>query len=558
MSRIGLTTKEFIKKSKIKFGNKFRYDDTVYKNGKTKIIICCSLHGTFEIYPFNHLKGTGCPGCSRVLNGENHRLNTNSFVERATKIHNNFYVYDKTMYTGSLKNVIITCPIHGEFETQASRHINMGVGCSRCKMIQNTSTKNKINFAEFIKKISSKKNYEKYIFSDIREFKNKNEFVIAECIEHGKYKSKPKYIENSIFFGCRKCKLKADKTDTETFILRSSEAHNNFYSYKNSVYTEAHTDIIVTCPKHGDYVCKPYVHIIGGGFCPVCSPTISSYEKQIRLFLDKNGIKYEPSFRNFKEVKEIDIINHDNKIGIEFNGLYWHSNAFKDKNYHLAKTEAMSKRGYVLLHIFEDEWTEKRAICESIILNAFNKTRTKIFARKCEIKQVGTNEAKEFLKYNHIQGSCVSKYKYGLYYKHKLVMLLTLGKNRKCLGSKSVSNEFELLRLCSALHSNVVGGASKLLKHFIKLHNPNKITSYCNRRYGTGLVYTKLGFEFVYNTAPNYFYVRGNKRINRFCFRKDKLITMGYDKRETESSITTKLGYSRIYDCGSMKFIWTS
>ena len=333
--------------------------------------------------------------------------------------------------------------------------------------------------------------------------------------------------------------------------------HNNHYNYDKVDYFKAHDDIIITCPKHGDYKCKPYIHMAGGGFCPKCTQFVSSYELEICDFLKSIGIEnIKTSVRSMAGLKEIDILCEDKKIAIEFNGLYWHSDLFKKRKYHKEKTEMMNTLGYRLIHIFEDDWLDKRAICESIIRNAFSKNKNRIYARQCDIREVSSNDSKNFLKMNHIQSYCVSKYRYGLYHNNELVMLITLGNNRKSLGNNSRIGEYELLRMCSSINTNIVGGASKLFQFFIQKHNPQKITSYCNRSYGTGVMYEKLGFRHLYNTNPNYFYVKGNKKFSRFSFRKDVLISKGFDKNKTEAQIMKELGYNKIYDCGSMKFEW--
>jgi len=555
MSRKSLTTEEFIARSKAKFSDRFIYTNTVYINQLTKVDITCKEHGDFKILPANHLTGTGCPRCSRKLNGLKHRLSSERYIEECRIIHNNFYDYSKTVFTGSFQDVTVTCPVHGDFLIQANRHKNTACGCQKCGTLK-TANANRQNVSVFLQQISKKKNFELYDFSNLKQFKTKKDRVTVKCNLHGEYKTKIAYIENREHFGCRKCVSETATHTIDEFIQRSQKAHNGRYLYNNSVYKHAHYPITVTCPVHGDYITKPLIHVLGGGFCPVCIPTVSSHEKQVREFLDNKNLKYVSNFRGFKDVKEVDIINHEMKIGIELNGLYWHSDLHKDKNYHLKKTEVMNKLGYRLIHVFEDEWLEKRSICESIISNAFNKTEDKVYARNCTIKSVNLTDAKTFLIHNHIQGNCISKYRYGLYHNEQLIMLATFGKHRISLGSKAVDGEYELLRMCSLLNTNIVGGASKLFKYFIDNHTPNKITSYCDRRYGTGTMYRKLGFTELYNTKPNYFYVRGNTRYNRFSFRKDILVSQGYDATKTEKILMKERGYSRIYDCGSIKFEW--
>ena len=110
----------------------------------------------------------------------------------------------------------------------------------------------------------------------------------------------------------------------------------------------------------------------------------------------------------------------------------------------------------------------------------------RIFARKCVIRSVDHNSAVEFLNNNHMQGACQSKYQYGLYYKNELVSIMTFGKSR-------FKSEFELTRFCSKLNVTVVGGASRLFRHFLQDHSDVKeIVSFADRRMSIGNVYDKL------------------------------------------------------------------
>ena len=133
---------------------------------------------------------------------------------------------------------------------------------------------------------------------------------------------------------------------------------------------------------------------------------------------------------------------------------------------------------------------------------------------------------------------------------------MTFGAKRKSLGSKSEEECYELLRFCNKLNTTVIGGASKLLKHFVKVHNPNEIISYCDRRWSQGDLYEKLGFKFDHVSQPNYYYVIKGKRENRFKYRKSELVKQGFDKNKTEHEIMLERGIYRIYDCGTKAYIW--
>jgi hypothetical protein len=228
---------------------------------------------------------------------------------------------------------------------------------------------------------------------------------------------------------------------------------------------------------------------------------------------------------------------------------------YKDKNYHLNKTVECEKKGIQLIHIFEDEWLYKQDIVKSRVKNILGLTENRIYARKCVIKEVSSKESKEFLNKNHIQGSINnSNVRIGLYYNNELVSLMTFGSLRKSMGSVSVDGSYELYRFCNKLDSSVIGGADKLLKYFIKVYQPNKVISYADRRWSQGDLYEKLGFKFIANSKPNYFYVLNHKREGRFNYRKDILIKEGFDKDKSEHQIMLGREIYRIYDCGAKKY----
>ena len=262
--------------------------------------------------------------------------------------------------------------------------------------------------------------------------------------------------------------------------------------------------------------------------------------------------------RILNDGNELDIFIPEKKVAIEYDGLYWHCEKNKEnKNYHLEKTEECIKNGIRLIHIFEDEWLHKRSIVESRLKNILGITPKRIYARKCDIREISYLQSKKFLEENHIQGNCVSKYNYGLYYNDELVSVMTFGRRRNCLGKRKENkkdNEYELLRFCNKIDTTVIGGASRLLKYFINSIQPEKIVSYADRRWSVGGLYERLGFKETNKSAPSYFYVIGDKRYNRFSFRKDVLVKEGYDKNKSEHEIMLERSIYRIYDCGTIVY----
>ena len=292
--------------------------------------------------------------------------------------------------------------------------------------------------------------------------------------------------------------------------------------------------------------------------CTICNPiskNISGLEIELENFI-KNNYDGLIKFSDKEIIKplELDIYLPELKLAFEFNGLWWHNELNKENNYHLNKTEECEKNNIQLIHIFEDDWLYKKDIVKSIILNKLNKSK-KIWARKCQVKEISNNVYRDFLDNNHIQGYINSKIKIGLYYNNELVSVMGFGNYRIAMGKKKTNRgEYELLRFCNKLSTNIIGGASKLFKYFTEKYKPIEITTYADRCWSKGELYKTLGFNFVSKTQANYYYIIEGIRNFRFNFRKDKLIKQGFDSNKTEHQIMLERGIYRIYNSGNLKF----
>ena len=297
--------------------------------------------------------------------------------------------------------------------------------------------------------------------------------------------------------------------------------------------------------------------------CRKCNP----YKKgktQAEIFNYMNQLSFcklnDKSF--LKDRKEIDILCDEYKLAIEYNGLLYHSfgksiyakfdNTRIDAKYHLIKTEEVESNGYKLFHIFENEWIDsnKKEIWKSMINNSMNYS-DKIYARKCEIKEISYSESSKFLTKNHMQGNCNSSIKIGLFYNDELVSVMTFRKHK--------DYEWEIARFANKLYFNVIGGASKLLKYFERNCNPNTLLSYANRRWSQGKLYENLGFKFIHNTAPNNFFFKPNENIlyPREMFQKHKLknILSNFDGEISAIQNMFNNDYRIIYDSGNKKYV---
>lgn len=124
-----------------------------YVNAKTPITIICSKHGEFNRLPDDILRRKNiCLKCHPKKTPIN-KITTKEYIKRGNDIHDNFYVYDKTIYINPKKSLIITCPKHGDFKQIAYNHINKTNprGCKKCSLKYNNQ-ENEIK--DFIKSLN--------------------------------------------------------------------------------------------------------------------------------------------------------------------------------------------------------------------------------------------------------------------------------------------------------------------------------------------------------------------------------------------------------------------
>lgn len=548
---IGL--EEFIKRSEEKHGGRYDYSLVSFKKVTDKVKIICPEHGVFEMEARTHYRGQGCPKCGIISRGEKKRDTTKSFIKKARGVHGDRYDYSKVKYKDSKTRICIICPEHGEFWQIPNGHLS-GQGCPKCGK-ESGDAKHSLGRDEFIRR-SIEKHGNKYDYSNV-EYVNQNTPVRIICPEHGEFLQKPVYHQNG--HGCPICAIienaERRKYTLREFVELSNSVHDFKYDYTRTKYDGIHKKVTITCPVHGDFRQTPSDHISGCG-CPKCGATLSKSEIEIGEYIENvYGKKIIRHDRETLGGNEIDILIPDKKIGIEFDGLFWHCEKnITDPNYHLKKTEECEKKGIRLIHIFEDEWLYKKDIVKSRLQSILGVSE-RIYARKCHVKEITNSESKKFLEETHIQGGINSKYSYGLFYNDEIIAVMTFGNVRKNLGRTKKTGTYELLRFSTKIGISVVGGAGKLLKYFVSSIHPKKIVTYADRRWSSGNLYEKLGFTFIKNTKPSYFYVINDTRKNRFAFRKDVLVSKyGCKKEETEHSFCLGKHWYRIYDCGTKSY----
>lgn len=187
-------TENFINKADSVHSGNYQYNDTNYVNSKTKVKIFCSTHGTFEMSPNNHLSGQGCPRCSK-----RHKLTTEDFISRATKLHGSTFDYSLSVYKSMKTKITLICPVHGKFKTTPDSHLRGG-GCRKCADHQ-LSVNNRYTQKFFIEQ--SKLRHSNYYSYENTVYESSQSKVTITCPVHGDFEQlATNHMQGS---GCKSC-----------------------------------------------------------------------------------------------------------------------------------------------------------------------------------------------------------------------------------------------------------------------------------------------------------------------------------------------------------------
>lgn len=343
------------------FGDKYGLEKVEYSGRDNKVIMICKKHGEFEALPGNLLKGKGCPYCAGKYK------NTERFIEEAREIHGDKYIYDKVKYNKAREQVIITCPIHGDFLQTPNHHLN-GNGCPKCA----GKFKSNEEYIEELKRVYG----DKYDYSKVQYINAKTPISLyckekdAFGEEHGWFEITPDELKHGT--NCKKCSGILIQTNDD-FIKYSKLVHGDYYDYSKSDIKKRDKNgkVCIICPKHGEFWQLPHGHLSGKG-CSKCNE--SHLERDIRMLLEEKNIKYIFNKRFCEESKlRLDFYLPDYNIAIECQGIqhfkpvnffhcgdYFNTQIDNDK----IKKELCEKHGIKLLY-YTDEKFKKYDIFNS-------------------------------------------------------------------------------------------------------------------------------------------------------------------------------------------------
>lgn len=327
-----------------------------------------------------------------------------------------------------------------------------------------------------------------------------------------------------------------------------------------STYRSKYDEVIVECDGDNDkkekHIYKAQWQIIQYYKCRKCAGGHQSgeeieFRKKLEEVLD---LKCQTQYLIPGTRKSLDMVFLDQKIAIEYCGLWFHSSEFKKPSDHLHKLKLANSVGFRLITVFEDEWKQKQEVVLSKIKSIFKKYTKIIYARNCQIKEITKQEARGFFNDNHLQGYTAQKVCFGLFYKEDLIGAMSFGSFTRSKPDET-SSLLELKRLAFSKNTLVIGGASRLLKAgemWAKQKNFKTLVSFADLRWSAGEVYRTLGFSLKSKyIRPSKHYYKNRIRWNAQSLKlKPEERSLGI----TERQLRAEQGYRTIYDCGHQRW----
>ena len=256
---------------------------------------------------------------------------TKKFIRKALRKHDDRYDYSNVIYVKAIEKVEIICRVEGHkpFLQKPNNHLN-GDGCPKCKG-EKLSKLKKSTTKEFIEK-ANEVHGDKYDYSKVEYVGMKTEVIII-CPKHGPFSQIPSsHLQGC---GCKQCgiekQIESQKLNTEKFIKKANEKYGEgTYDYSKVEYIDAKTDVIIICPKHGEFTQTPSNHLKGEK-CRGCSNEKLANErrKPLENFINEsNEIHGEGTY----DYSQVNYVNSHTKVIIICSK---HGNFFQKPSKHL-------------------------------------------------------------------------------------------------------------------------------------------------------------------------------------------------------------------------------
>jgi hypothetical protein len=223
----------------------------------------------------------------------------------------------------------------------------------------------------------------------------------------------------------------------------------------------------------------------------------------------------------------------------------------------LAKNLTDSFPDKTIIHLHQDVWERQSEICQSRLLEKLGASKAgRIFGRKTTVQRLLKEDAHDFLREYHLWGSINSKYYYGLYSQaEELVAVGAFSSRRKVMRKGKEHRSVELVRYCSK--GTIVGGISKLVKNFVRTHNPDDVVTIIDRDWGTAEGWYSLGFEPVQDLPPSMWVVDTNtgERTSLVGYLDDTLPFLDDLAKDPSEETLSTYGFVAIYGAGMERLL---
>lgn len=386
--------------------------------------------------------------------------------------------------------------------------------CPKCRNNDpDVIAKNKAGVSKSLKEVYQKrggeiKNKRKETLKEKYGIETASPFGITQFQDKAKETIKQKYGVDNVL------RLSQFRNTREYWQYRSIKLQKEYgYDIEYIIDENGETKILVKngCNIHGDVVVslstfnnrtkldrKNYTVL-----CPICNPLKkqeTSIETIIKNILDDLNILYIQHDRNQINPYELDFYLPEYNIGIECNGIFWHSGEENGQRI-LQKYNLCKEKNIKLLNFWEDEIHTKKDIIESYLSNLCNKSKT-IILENYIIKEIDDEPYKNFIYENSLIENDNATIKLGLFINNDLKQVLSFNKK---------NNIYYLCQFCTIKNINIDN--SILLNYFINNYNPKQIIAYSfNDIYNEDL-YNKLGF--IFTKKYNDFWYINKKTFNR-------------------------------------------
>ena len=271
----------------------------------------------------------------------------------------------------------------------------------------------------------------------------------------------------------------------------------------------------------------------------------SGAEQDLRAYVESLGLVVSAHDRTIKEGFEYDIVVPSKNVAIEYNGLYWHSEEYKPRNYHALKADV---EGWNVIHIWEDDWLNRPEVVKRMLARKLGVSEeVRHNARELEITTPPVPLVREFMDENHIQGFVRGTAHIALEGPGGLVAVMTFLKRKEGV--------YGLERYATS--GIVRGGFTKLLRAFTKQDGVDQVVTFSDHGVSDGGLYAQSGFVRDGEIAPDYRYVVHGRREHKFSYRKERFKKdpkLRFEEGLTERELAELNGLKRIYDAGKTRW----